>query len=379
MTAAKKGHFQAVDLDVLVELKATLFGSASKPLPQGWSGQALGFSDSLPYGLVQKSGGPCGALAALQAHLLKGFLFPTGPRRQQQRGAPTMELSSDGGGGDLEAMNDPVVRKRALSKAIAHVIGQSSSTGFAWVLLPKAGGAPAGPGAPPGFVPGKFGPDGLTERLVKLELECGEELEVFVENNVDFFTADGNSAVVALLYSVILTRGPDQVVRDMDVAGSLVGAHGYCTQEMVNLLLGGKAVSNVFDGDVFLDGMALRGVSDRSDIGFLSLFEHYKSCRVGERLKTPRYPVWVICSESHFTVAFSQTLGAEEVGFAQRHPVHLTYYDQLANQDKPIVLTIDCSATAAPMRSGLVSPIELCLRTKWDGAAIDWNGSEPLL
>ena len=68
--------------------------------------------------------------------------------------------------------------------------------------------------------------------------------------------------------------------------GKLMGAHGYCTQDMVNLLLIGRAVSNVFNDTVTLDGppgekaTVLRGVNKRSDVGLLSLFEHYKSCQV---------------------------------------------------------------------------------------------------
>ena len=36
-------------------------------------------------------------------------------------------------------------------------------------------------------------------------------------------------------------------------SASLIGAHGYCSQEMVNLLLTGQAVSNTFDGYLILD------------------------------------------------------------------------------------------------------------------------------
>ena len=38
----------------------------------------------------------------------------------------------------------------------------------------------------------------------------------------------------------------------------LMGAHNYCSQEMVNLLLVGRAVGNVFDGDKDLDGTILQ-------------------------------------------------------------------------------------------------------------------------
>ena len=56
----------------------------------------------------------------------------------------------------------------------------------------------------------------------------------------------------------------------MDEAkGTLIGCHGYCTQEMVNLLLTGRAVSNVFDGDVELDSGGENKVPD-----FKNLFNY---------------------------------------------------------------------------------------------------------
>lgn len=53
----------------------------------------------------------------------------------------------------------------------------------------------------------------------------------------------------------------------------------------MNLLLTGQAVSNVFNDVMELDSgtgniVVLRGISGRSETGFLSLFEHYKSCQV---------------------------------------------------------------------------------------------------
>ncbi len=57
-------------------------------------------------------------------------------------------------------------------------------------------------------------------------------------------------------------------------------------QDLVNLLLTGVAASNVFNDKIELDGgpdgdvTVLKGVQRRSEIGLLSLFEHYKSCEV---------------------------------------------------------------------------------------------------
>ena len=53
--------------------------------------------------------------------------------------------------------------------------------------------------------------------------------------------------------------------------------------KVVNLLLTGQATSNVFDHTVDLssgqDKNILKGIQDTSDLGLLSLFEHYQSCR----------------------------------------------------------------------------------------------------
>ncbi|PKU32562.1 protein hypothetical protein [Limosa lapponica baueri] len=59
--------------------------------------------------------------------------------------------------------------------------------------------------------------------------------------------------------------------------------------ELVNLLLTGKAVSNVFNNVIELDSgngniTILKGITSRSDIGLLSLFEHYDVCQANTLL-----------------------------------------------------------------------------------------------
>eukprot|EP00967_Tisochrysis_lutea_P037551 scaffold45131_cov24-Tisochrysis_lutea.AAC.3 len=47
--------------------------------------------------------------------------------------------------------------------------------------------------------------------------------------------------IVLLLVSLALTRGVDAVKEDMDEANNALSAmHGYCTQELVNLILVGE-------------------------------------------------------------------------------------------------------------------------------------------
>jgi ubiquitin carboxyl-terminal hydrolase MINDY-3/4 len=92
----------------------------------------------------------------------------------------------------------------------------------------------------------------------------------------------------------------------------VIGQFGHCTQELINLLLLGEAVSNVFDGDVPMDptsadpnSLKLKGAHHQSEIGYLTQLESLRYCQVGSYLKIPIYPIWVIGSQSHFTVLFS--------------------------------------------------------------------------
>ena len=155
----------------------------------------------------------------------------------------------------------------------------------------------------------------------------------------------------------------------------LMGMHGYCTQEMVNLLIHGRAVSNVFNDSIFLDSLELRGPNKRNDIGLLSLFEQYKSCEVGSYYKTPKFPIWVVCSESHFSVIFAIKLEILSDWKAETN-FDLYYYDGLAKQDEQIKLTLSAAKTSYEdsffkmLNKGkkgdkdLVPPLELVLKTK---------------
>ena len=189
--------------------------------------------------------------------------------------------------------------------------------------------------------------------------------------------------IIQFLFSLILTRGLSTLKRDMDEPESrLMGRHGYCTQEMVNLILLGQALSNVHDNDLNLGGepgreKILKGVKAQSQFGQLSLFEHYQNLTVGEHLKSPVYPIWVICSESHYSILF----GLERpLSTDLKSPFDLFYYDGLANQEDEIRLTITpLGSKGRKNESELVSPIELCVRTKWASCKVDWNGTDPLL
>lgn len=186
------------------------------------------------------------------------------------------------------------------------------------------------------------------------------------------------AGVVLLVYSALMTRGLSNVAADLDDQGgapSMIGRHHYATQELVNLLLYGRANSNVFDKNKNLDGLVLKGVQERSLVGLLTLFEHYGSMEVGSYLKSPREPVWVVCAESHYSVLFAR--GPADPTDATR-VVDLVYYDPLGRQTEEYHLTVR-PGKAPGGADDMEGMIDLTLRTKWKNADVDWNGSEKIL
>lgn len=121
---------------------------------------------------------------------------------------------------------------------------------------------------------------------------------------IDYFQRPGG--VMYLVMSLVTTRGIDRIRNDMDDPNATITSQfGHTSQELMNLLLTGQAVSNVFDNSMILsDELTCSGIKFRSDIGYLSALESLRYCTVGSYYKTPKFPIWVIGSTSHFTVLF---------------------------------------------------------------------------
>ncbi|XP_016128472.1 protein FAM188B-like isoform X3 [Sinocyclocheilus grahami] len=352
-------------------LKEIIFGSSMACFTEDWKQQNCTFSDTpgLKYGIVQKKGGPCGVLAAVQACVLQKLLFE--------------ESSNDSLKERLEVSN--VLRTKCLSRALADILWRAGNMKRATVAITCPH---RNTGRSLFTTIGRYKSDGVLEMIMHVTVETLDDLTLVLEQHVRQFES-GPFGCILLTVSAILSRTIAIIQSDMDVPTStLIGAHGYCTQELVNLLLCGQAVSNVFDDEMKLDSgngnfTFLKGIKARCNIGLLSLFEHYNICKVGSHLKTPKFPIWVVCSESHFNVLFcpSEDLATDH---CKEEEFDLYYYDGLANQQEPIRLTVypHSAAGAAPndnADSDLISPLELCIRTKWRNAVVSWNNTDPIL
>ncbi|KDO28012.1 hypothetical protein SPRG_20176 [Saprolegnia parasitica CBS 223.65] len=329
-------------------MRTLLFGETKKGLTSHWTAQGFPFAPMPGYGIVQHEGGPCGVMAVVQAYTLY-FLFQNTTRWQEPRAD---EL------------------RTALTDALTHIVWQASDGSQCTMALP---------GAQPTIEHVRVSSSSLNSRSAARE---------FIASHIDEYLAPRGSGVILLVASVLLTRGLTTIAADMDAPDgatpTLVGAHDYCTQELVNLLLVGYACSNVFDGTQDLgDGLTLRGIGRQGLVGFLTLFEAYDYMVVGAFLKAPTSPIWVVCSESHYSVLFANPDAATPPA-SEQTIVELLYYDGLANQDEPIQLSVSPFGLAAPEKprhddNSLTPPLDLVIRTKWPRGTVDWHGTEPLL
>ena len=134
---------------------------------------------------------------------------------------------------------------------------------------------------------------------------------------------------------------------------------------------------------------------------------------MGQNLKSPEHPVWVVCSESHFATIFlahpthknsssnsSSSSSKPSCSSSRRNdteqlqpPLELEYYDGLAGQEAPIQLLVAAAPAGVGWSSRMeevadergmwqgrpIPPLECVLETKWRDVQVEWRGCEPIL
>ncbi|KAL5714954.1 hypothetical protein ACHQM5_016848 [Ranunculus cassubicifolius] len=306
------------------QLFTMVFGdNVSRAVLAQWTNQGIRFSadPETSMGLVQHEGGPCGVLATIQAFVLKYLLF-----YQDDLGKSTANLPSQNLGPSRYSQSDRVTldnfasltedgKARALVRSMVEILFMCGSKSRAVIATFDV----------VGHLPDGYGDSQKDEVIAKslegLPFESTSDLQKVLRVNTYTYELSAirhletvlplfRSRLGALLFlvSALLSRGLESVQEDRDDPSlPLVTApFGHASQEIVNLLLCGQAVPNVFDGRMDLGGgMSLKGIPLNVEVGFLTLLESLNFCKVGQHLKCPKWPIWVVGSESHYTVLFS--------------------------------------------------------------------------
>ncbi|KAJ7985646.1 hypothetical protein DPEC_G00354220 [Dallia pectoralis] len=282
----------------------------SASLFRRWT-QGFVFSETEHTALEQFEGGPCAVIAPVQAFLLKNILFNRdGPNwRHITEEEQNMALCS--------TLADILELASSTSSTTSYCLvtwakGQSPHTSTTHTHTALTGGPESSQTLqdqlPTALAAADLGFERfhshLQKRSVKSLLELREEVVSL------YGTWTGRCGVLLFLYSVILTKGIENIRNEIeDTKEPLIDpVYGHGSQSLVNLLVTGHAVSNVWDGDRECSGMKLHGIHNKASVGFLTLMESLRYCKVGAFLKSPKFPIWILGSETHLSVFFTKEM-----------------------------------------------------------------------
>ncbi|EFJ11004.1 hypothetical protein SELMODRAFT_271951 [Selaginella moellendorffii] len=289
---------EELPLPVAEQLHQMVFGpQVTREVLAQWCNQGFRFSSDLEtsLGLVQHEGGPCGVLATIQATLLKYLLFVPNKRDASQLEFQDSERTS----ALIQAMAETLWRAGGNQRAVLAVMDipdaseEEQDRVLESVALDSA--------------------TGLREAVRICTVLSLSTLYQQIQERIAGFRS--RMGALLFLFSALLSRGLDAVQSDRDdpVQPLVTPPFGHASQEIVNLLLCGQAVANVFDGNYDLGGgMSLKGIPSNVEVGFLTLLESLNFCKVGQYLKRPKWPIWVVGSESHYTVLFALDTGVQD-------------------------------------------------------------------
>eukprot|EP00062_Callorhinchus_milii_P016893 gi/632968683/ref/XP_007900659.1/ PREDICTED: protein FAM188B2-like [Callorhinchus milii] len=358
-----------------LELRRVLFGTTFQVFNYEWKKSHFKFREAfsdLSYALEAERSGSRAVQMAIQAHVIKHLLFTPSP----ELASPSIKRLHGVGQKQQEG---------ALGSALTDILWMAGEGEKAVISLVTTDSH-----LPPSV---DYKMDGYTERLQLFHFTEKAELQNFISEHINCFKDEGSHGVILFLYSLIFSRTLTRLHEDLDRSTShllqLSLGNFICRQALINLLLTGRASPNVFNGDLDYNagsgGMEgpLRGVLARSDVGFLS-WSREQHLQVGSMLKTPKLPIWLCNINGTYSIFFS-TNRLLLSDWKMEHLFDLFFYSGQPSQSKTVTLTIDTHSHhwEEGLREDESDPekrfpsVEMTVRTKWEGAAIDWHGTIP--
>ncbi|XP_031224892.1 ubiquitin carboxyl-terminal hydrolase MINDY-3 isoform X3 [Mastomys coucha] len=264
--------------EVTKELLELVWGTKSSPglsdtIFCRWT-QGFVFSESEGSALEQFEGGPCAVIAPVQAFLLKKLLFSS--EKSSWR-----DCSED-------------EQKELLCHTLCDILESACDSSGSYCLVSwlrgrtpeeaaRISGSPAQSSCQvehsSALAVEELGFERFHALIQKRSFRTVSELKDAV---LDQYSMWGNKfGVLLFLYSVLLTKGIENIKNSIEDANEplIDPVYGHGSQSLINLLLTGHAVSNVWDGDRECSGMQLLGIHEQAAVGFLTLMEALRYCK----------------------------------------------------------------------------------------------------
>ncbi|XP_041261997.1 inactive ubiquitin carboxyl-terminal hydrolase MINDY-4B [Onychostruthus taczanowskii] len=382
--------------DTATRLQELLFRNTAPVFSCEWAAAHFRFHQphsDLAYALQAGKGGTRAILAAVQAHVITYLLFT------RETECTHLERLCRVGRGE---------QGQALATALAETLWAAGGGGRAVVCLVTA---------PITTMPREgYRANSFTERIRLFEFSEKAAVQGFISDHINCFKGEGNHGVILFLYSLLFSRTLERVQEDLgDTAPLLNISSGNvtCTEAVLSLLLTGRASPRQLGGGREPEPGAGHGAGEapwqRGPVGFLRWeraplepqvsagtapgqrdprhgpgSRQASPAQVSPGLRTPRLPVWLCSLSGRHGVLFG-TDSRLLSDWKSERIFHLYFYSGQQEQTQTARLTIDTHSHhwEEAQREGPCSPgkrrpaLEMAIRTKWAGATVSWNGTDP--
>ncbi|XP_059678867.1 inactive ubiquitin carboxyl-terminal hydrolase MINDY-4B [Gavia stellata] len=351
-------------------LRKLLFGNVFHVFSCEWTKAYFRFREpysDLAYALEAEKGGTRAILMAVQAHVIKYLLFVRNTEYTH-----------------LERLCRTSRREQgeALAAALADTLWAAGGGGRAAICL-VAAAVHVRPS-------GDYKADNFTERIQLFEFSEKAAAQEFIFDHINCFKGEGSHGVILFLYSLLFSRTLERVQEDLDCTATPLLKFSFgnitCTQAVLSLLLTGRASPHELDGgqEPVPGGRGVEARRRRCPVGYLRWGRAQAERQVCRGLRTPQLPVWLCSVAGRHGVLF----GTDSLllsDWKMERLFHLYFYNGQQEQTKTAHLTIDTHShhweedrSEDPSSPGKRRPsVEMAIRTKWAGATVSWNGTDP--
>uniref|UniRef100_A0A663MBF4 Ubiquitin carboxyl-terminal hydrolase MINDY n=1 Tax=Athene cunicularia TaxID=194338 RepID=A0A663MBF4_ATHCN len=232
---------------------------------------------------------------------------------------------------------------------------------------------------------GDYEADSFTERV---SMSTPAANRIFFKDTFGLkFKGEGSHGVILFLYSLLFSRTLERVQEDLDCTATPLLEFSFgnitCTQvRLASFLKASGVAGERWLSPRWLSPCRLSACLAARRRGTAAITTRlHPSLQASPGLRTPRLPVWLCSLAGRHGVLFG-TDSRLLSDWKRERVFHLHFYSGRA---RAAHLTIDTHShpweearSEGPSSPGKRRPlVEMAIRSKWTGASVSWNGTEP--